>query len=151
MDHAIITDARNCFLLEVWLLSQPTTGEWTRLPDIDIKDQRRIYKRIVPLDRLNTKNFAIYAFAWMKHGEVLIFSVGYPAKMYIAHNLKAVEVYSFKLDEHAPGTAANIHPHIHSLVLFRSNLVSPQSFPPRCTMSKCALSSPPPPPPPPLS
>ncbi|KAM7489943.1 hypothetical protein LguiB_027427 [Lonicera macranthoides] len=138
--------ARNWFLLEVWVLSKPKTGEWTRLPDIDIKGQRHIYKRIVPVDRLNNKNFAINAFAWMKHGEVLIFNVGYSKVMYIAHNLKTGQVYSFKLDEYAPDISMNILPHIHSLVLFRSNLVTPQSFPPRCTMCRCALSSPPPPP-----
>ncbi|KAM7486993.1 hypothetical protein LguiA_003002 [Lonicera macranthoides] len=46
--------APNWFLLEVWVLSKPKTGERTRLRDIDINGQRHIYKRIVPVDRLNT-------------------------------------------------------------------------------------------------
>lgn len=71
----------------------------------------REYWDLAPVDRRKNKDPVIYAFAWMKDGEVLIFRVAGTSRTYIVHNLKTGQVYLFTLDEYAPGNVDYIRPY----------------------------------------
>lgn len=119
----------NGYSFEVWVFKKPKTGEWIRMPDIDLEGQRHVYERIVfPHDysrRLDTydrwdEDELFHSIAWMKDGEMLIFRVRHPSKMFIVHDLKIGKAYSFDLDEYNWSNTDptwDLHrPHIHSLV-----------------------------------
>ncbi|KAK6158373.1 hypothetical protein DH2020_005687 [Rehmannia glutinosa] len=104
---SLITVCRR-FLWEVWEL-KPDTGEWTKLPNIDLEAQK------CTLEHLSCKrDFSLQPVGWIKYKEVLLFRVFYPSRICIAYKVCTQEMESFELNSD----------YVHSYVVHTNSLVS---------------------------
>ncbi|KAG5522173.1 hypothetical protein RHGRI_034379 [Rhododendron griersonianum] len=85
-------------ILDVWVLSDPMSGEWRKLHQIDFDTvQRRRLSRLFK-GLLTTRRYGGPYFtpvAWVNSGEVVVFSVEAKTGPYIALNVETRETFAF--------------------------------------------------------
>ncbi|KAK6158374.1 hypothetical protein DH2020_005688 [Rehmannia glutinosa] len=94
-------------LWEVWEM-KPDTGEWKKLPNIDLEAQK------CTLEHLSCKrDCSLQPVGWIKYKEVLLFRVSYPSSICIAYNVCTQEMEELEL---------NCKDHGHNYVVHTNSL-----------------------------
>ncbi|KAI3468627.1 hypothetical protein Pfo_025290 [Paulownia fortunei] len=101
------------FSWDVWEM-KPETGEWTKLPNIDLEAQKCTIEQLpcvhdrslMPFRYLNR---VLTPVGWLKYQEVLVFHVSRPTRVCIAYNVHAQEIDLFELDSTSDLQTFRVH------------------------------------------
>ncbi|KAK6142929.1 hypothetical protein DH2020_023277 [Rehmannia glutinosa] len=94
------------FSWEVWEM-KPETGEWTKMPKIDLEAQKCIFEQLCcKYDSSGSLTCSLLPVGWLKSKEVLVFNVFKEHTLpifispwfCIAYNVRTREIYSIELD-----------------------------------------------------
>ncbi|XP_012847223.1 PREDICTED: uncharacterized protein LOC105967181 [Erythranthe guttata] len=80
------------FSWDVWELTKPENGEWTKIGRIDLEGRKWKFEELVIECGCNTGPFALWPVGWLNYAQVLVLHISYLTQVCILYNVVSQEI-----------------------------------------------------------